>query len=271
MKLKPRIHIGFSKGGVKKTTTAVNLALRYAEHNKRVLFVNLDGQCDAERVLNVQYEKCGFSSAELYKPHFNHEPIEVQNYQWKDKDKGVGSIFVIPGNLSALADASKAADLGSIKTFQHNIDELVEKYNIDVVIFDTPPSLDINQMSGLAACTHTILPLSCDHKSCGAEKVSDYSKVIKAVKTRFNPKLSNPIVILTDVDAKGKLTKSYVEWCDDFFGNAKIDGYVEHSTVIPNAMHSSRAPWYQPPSGNDRTKGNAYKSFLNKIMDRIGA
>lgn len=272
MKLKPRIHIGFSKGGVKKTTTAVNLALRYAERNNRVLFVNLDGQCDAERIFGVEYKNCRYSSADLYKKNFNHKPLQVKNYKWKvSKGDKRGCIFVIPGNLAALADAAKSADLKAIDTFKKNIDEIVERENIDTVIFDTPPSLDINQMSGLAACTHTILPLSCDHKSCGGDKVRDYSGVIKAVKERFNKTLPNPIVILTDVDAKSNLTKSYVSWAEQTFGSAKIDGYVEHSTVIPNALNTSRAPWFNPPSGNDRVKGNNYRTFLNKIIERIGA
>lgn len=262
-------HVGFSKGGVKKTTTTIGLALRLAELDNNVLVVDLDSQCDASRMLGVNYKDAGCSTADLYSESPIVTPVKVNSWLWRGSKEGVGSISVIPANQGKLADIAKNSDLTLIKNFMQNSRKIGGDF--DFVIFDTPPSLDINQVAGLSACDFTILPLSCDFNNCGSEKVQEYLKVVKTVKKNFNQNLGSPIVILTDVDLKGNLTKRYVEWANNFFGSAKVDGFVEHSTAIPNAFDKlvKKAVWFRPSSGNDRVKGNAFKSFLDNIIAKL--
>ncbi|MBL4704092.1 MAG: AAA family ATPase [Flavobacteriales bacterium] len=262
-------HVGFSKGGVKKTTTVISLALRLAELDKKVLIIDLDGQCDAGRMLDVSDEDTKTCSAHLYMPDADVVPKRVTSWSWRGSKEDVGSIDVIPANQGKLADMARKSDFALINNFIANTHRIGDDY--DFVLFDTPPSLDINQVAGLSAATNTILPLSCDFNSCGADKVKEYLKVIRLVKTQFNKDLKNPHVILTDVDMKGKLTQRYVAWAQDFFGSSKVDGFVEHSTVIPNSFDASqkKSVWFKPPSGNDRVKGNAFKLFVESIIERL--
>jgi chromosome partitioning protein len=263
------IHLGNGKGGVKKTTTSVALALRLAERGKKVLLIDTDGQCDLSRLFGVNSDSVGFSTAELYKPDFHFEPVKSENFDWKDKGKNDGEIYVVPANLAKLADVRKLP-FDTVLNFRNNVLNIAEKMRFDFVIIDTPPSLDINQMAGLATANYTIMPLSCDFESCGEEKIKQYFNVVKSVKNQVNKSLAVPLVVLTDVDAKGDLTKKYLAWTDSFFGTAKLDEYVEHSAMLPNALAAKRAPWYKPGNGNDRVKGQKYKKVIDAILARFG-
>ncbi|KZN63364.1 ParA family protein [Pseudoalteromonas luteoviolacea] len=263
------IHTGNGKGGVKKTTTSAALALRLAEKGRKVLLIDTDGQCDLSRLFGVNANSVGFSTADLYEPGFSFEPVGSDNFDWKDKGKNDGKIHIIPAHLAKLADVRKLP-FDKVLDFKTNVLNLAKKFDYQYVIIDTPPSLDINQMAGLATANYTILPLSCDFESCGEEKIRQYFNVVKSVKNKANKSLATPLVVLTDVDAKGDLTKKYIAWSNQFFGNAMLPEYVEHSAMLPNALNSKRAPWYKPNNGNDRAKGKKYKKVIDAILARFG-
>ncbi|WP_338854253.1 ParA family protein (plasmid) [Alteromonas macleodii] len=262
------IHIGFNKGGTRKTTVALMLALYFVECGKRVAICDLDGQEDMSRLLGKPKDYKGKGSEKLFdsvvEGDFPLLPVE----EWKCRADVEGQLFYIPASHGKLADINRIGKESFVHNFKENTKRLAEQF--DVVIIDTPPSLVLTQMASLAAANSVVMPLNADFNGCGIEKVKQYFTLYNSVKKKYNKSLGLPSVILSAVDIKGKQAKDYVAWARDFFGNRITSRYIEQSAAVQNAVIDKRAVWYKCSSGNDRSKGATYRRVLDELVAITG-
>lgn len=264
------VNVGNGKGGVNKTTIALQLGLFCVEKGQKVLLIDLDGQEDLSRLLGKPDDFNGMTSADLFlKEHDLSDIRALPVVQWQCRAKNISELMhFMPGRHASLANINQSADVEYLSAFKSNVLKLHSIY--DVIIIDTPPSLGTCQYASLCVSTTSILPCIPDFDTCGAEKIQQYFRIYKAAVSNSNPKLQFPIVVLTSVEAKGKVVQDYIKWAKDSFGNHMLPLYIEHSrAAILNSNHARRAAWYGAVSGNDRERGAAMRRVIEKIFERL--
>lgn len=264
------VNIGNGKGGVTKTTLAVQLSLFLVEQKKRVLCIDFDGQEDLSNFFGKDVDSKGKypnSSALFTKGVGKDDIARLPVSNWGCRNSKVSEyLYYCPAHLGAMADVNNSGNQAHITNLQENIKLL--KDDFDYVIFDTPPTLGVVQMAALAAADYTVMPCVPDFDTCGEKKVVQYMRVVQTVK-KINKKLPAPIVVLANVDAKGIQVSKYIEWARGFFGKSMVENYIEHSAAVINANAQRRAVWFKPKSGNDRTKGQTFRRVLEQVYKRI--
>lgn len=273
-------NIGFQKGGVNKTTLAVQLGLYTAEQNKTVLIIDGDAQEDSSRLLGKPDNYDGLCSDSLFtmSPEAfqaswerGERPIlPVKNWGCRlpeDVDDIGELMHFVPASAGAMANINESKDKSYVSNFKANVAFLATKY--DHLYVDTPPQLGLVQYASLCACTSTVMPLICDFDTCGKDKVTKYFALYNAAKKLHNPQLKLPVVVLSSVDARGKIVKRFIDWARASFKTNLTNKYIEYSTALNNAKDERRAIWFKPVSGNDRTKGAAYRRVITDIYERL--
>lgn len=273
-------NIGFQKGGVNKTTIAIQLGLFSVEEGDKTLIIDGDAQEDSSRLLGKESSYKGLCTDSLFKmsPKEFKEAWEDGNRpilpvkQWRCRlpedvsDIGERMHFV-PASAGSMANINDSKNVEYIDNFKENLAFLSTIYNR--IYIDTPPQLGMVQYASVCACTSSVMPLIADFDVCGGEKVKKYFSLYNAAKARHNPDLKLPVVVLTSVDARGKLVQSYVNWAKKSFKDNLANKYIDYSTALNNAKSERRAIWFKPNSGNDRAKGAAYRRVMSDIYSRL--
>lgn len=263
------VNIGNGKGGVNKTSIAMQLALFCVESNKKVVVVDLDGQEDLSRLMGKTDDYEGIISSDLFNEVIDFDKVSIPAVNtWKCRSNTVSEkLFYIPAHHSKLANINNSAEVDLIDRFMANIKELHKRF--DYVIIDTPPSLGACQYASLCVSTSSILPCMPDFDTCGPEKITQYFRAYNAAKRTRNPGLPSPIVVLTSVDVKSNIVQSYIKWAKDSFKTQLVERYIERSAAILNSNSERRAVWSGSTSGNDRAKGASYRRVIESIFERL--
>ncbi|GEA09109.1 chromosome partitioning protein ParA [Alteromonas sp. KUL42] len=273
-------NVGFQKGGVNKTTITILLGLYAVEQGDKVLIIDGDAQVDVSRIMGMPSDYNGPSSDLL----FQKAPDEFKQI-WSSNSKpllpvsgwgcrlpsgvdDIGSVMhLVPANAGAMANINDSKNSAFISNFKQNLAFLSQFY--DHIFIDTPPQLGLVQYASVCACTGSVMPLIADYDVCGPEKVKKYFQLYNSAKKIHNPKLGIPVVVLSSVDARGKLVNQYVKWARESFGKNMTEKYIEYSQSVNNAKNERRAAWFRPSSGNDRTKGAAIRRVVADIYSRL--
>jgi chromosome partitioning protein len=233
------------KGGVGKTTTAINLAAGLAKAGERTLVIDLDPQCNATTGLGQR-------------PTPRHALVERQPVRETVVLTGIADLQLLPGSRSfqdvdalAKSDHSQAAMLR-----QHLLGELA---SYDYVLIDCPPSLGALTQTALSASTEVLIPIQCEYFAM--EGLTQMIEVIKSVMQRFPGRLEFGGILLTMYDAALELTREVDAEVREFFGG------IVFATVIPRDVAAAEAPSHGRCVMDYAPRSRATRAYIELCME----
>lgn len=218
------------KGGVGKTTSAVNLAAAIGIKGKRVLLVDIDPQGNATSGLGVNKRELEKSSYDVI---INGTP--AGEVIIKTAFEGVS---VLPANMNLAGAELELVESAKRENNLKNALALV-KGDYDFIFLDCPPSLGLITLNGLCAADTVLVPIQCEYYAL--EGLSQLISTVRQVKRLYNPMLEIEGVLLTMYDGRLNLTNQVVEELKRFFPK-KV-----YATPIPRTVKLSEAPSYGEP------------------------
>ena len=247
------IAIANQKGGVGKTTTAVNLAACLASLDRKVLLIDSDPQGNAT-------SGYGFDRRELkkcvYDAIINETPMQeiIVHSNYKNLD-------IVPAKIQL---AGAEIELVSMMNREGRLKKALErvKHNYDYVIIDCPPSLGLITINGLTAASSILIPIQCEFYAL--EGVTMLMNTIQLVQRNLNPALKLEGIVMTMFDSRTNLSQEVVGEVKKYF-KSKV-----YNTVIPRNVRLSEAPSHGEPVlyYDSKSKGaQVYLELAREVID----
>jgi chromosome partitioning protein len=240
------------KGGVGKTTTAVNVAACAAVDGESVLLVDTDPQGNATSgvgVVKSELETC------LYDVLINDVPIESVIIS-----TNTPNLDLVPARLDlAGADIELMSMMSREMKLKHALESVKDRYSI--ILIDCPPSLGLLTINVLTAAEYVILPIQCEYYAL--EGISQLLKTVELVRQHLNPELEIAKVLLTMYDYRTNLSQQVVREVQTFFPQQVSE------VLVPRNVRLSEAPSHGLPiiSYNPKSKGaEAYHRFAEEVV-----
>lgn len=229
------VAVANQKGGVGKTTTAINLATAMVAVGKRVLLVDFDPQGNASTGLGVEREARQVTSYEMLMGEASLAEAMIETE--------VPRLGLVPATIDLsgaeveLVDADERAHV--LRRVLRQAPEL-ESGAIEYVLIDCPPSLNLLTLNALVAADAVIIPLQCEFFAL--EGLTQLMRTIDRVRGNFNPRLEIQGIVLTMFDRRNNLSGQVAADVRDFLGDMVFE------TVIPRNVRISEAPSYGKPA-----------------------
>lgn len=227
------VAIANQKGGVGKTTTAINLATALAAVGLKSLLVDMDPQGNASTGLGIGPDNRAPGTYELMLGNFSLENII--------RDTGIPDLMVAPSveELSGI-DVELIEESDRTRRLRTAFAPLQKTQKFDVVLIDCPPSLNLLTVNAMAASDAILVPLQCEFFAL--EGLSQLLKTIERVRRNLNPDLSIEGIVLTMYDRRNNLSSQVEEDVRGALGDMVFD------TVIPRNVRLSEAPSHGVPA-----------------------
>lgn len=248
------IAIANQKGGVGKTTSAVNIAACIANRNKKVLLIDIDPQGNATSGVGINKKEVKLSS---YNVMINTDNINnvILKTQFKNLD-------IVPSSIELAGAEIELVQLEDrVFTMKKQLALIKDKY--DFIFIDCPPSLGLITLNALTSCDTILIPIQCEYYAL--EGLSQIMATVKQVKRMYNNSINIEGVLLTMFDGRLNLTAQVISEVKKFFPQ-KV-----YKTVIPRNVRLSEAPSFGMPilyfdKGSKGTK--AYMELSKEIIKK---
>lgn len=247
--------IANQKGGVGKTTTAVNLAAGLAQVRRRVLLIDLDPQGNA--TMGSGIDKAS-REVNLYHVLIDQVPLEKATIQSDE-----GGYDVLPSNREL---SGAEIDLVPMEHREQRLGDAIRNSSAkyDYVLIDCPPTLSVLTLNGLAAANGVIIPMQCEYFAL--EGLSDLVNTIKRVYRNINPNLNLIGLLRVMFDTRVTLQQQVSAQLEAHFKDKVF------STIIPRNVRLAEAPSYGLPGivyDKSSRGAKAYIAFARELVDRV--
>lgn len=251
------IAIANQKGGVGKSTTAINLGAGLALQGENVLIVDLDPQGNTSSGLGIDRGSIELSTYEL----LVDDDISIDDVL---EPTSVRNLHVVPATIEL---AGAEIELVSMFSREQKLKQALTNSlsDYDFVLIDCPPSLGLLTINGLTAADEVLIPIQCEYYAL--EGVSQLTRNIGLVQQNLNPQLEIEGVVLTMFDGRTTLSSDVAKQVRDHFGP------VTYKTVIPRTVRLSEAPSYGEPieAYDGMSRGAiAYRELSREFRRRHG-
>lgn len=243
--------IANQKGGVGKTTTAINLGASFADLGYRVLVIDLDPQGNATTGLGVNARNLTYSVYDVLMRDIPMEDcVEATSIQ---------NLFLIPTTIDlAGAEIELVPAFSRELKLRRAIARVIDDF--EIVIIDCPPSLGLLTINALAAATEVVVPIQCEYFAL--EGLGQLLRNVNLVQANLNPQLEISAIVLTMYDARTKLADQVTKEIRNHFGDRVC------KNIVPRSVRLSEAPSFgQPITVFDPTSRGAiaYRELAKEI------
>jgi chromosome partitioning protein len=250
------VAIANQKGGVGKSTTAINLGAGLAFQGERILLLDLDPQGNTTSGLGVDRSAIEYSTYDVLV-----EDVAIED---AIEPSSVRDLFVVPATIEL---AGAEIELVSMFSREARLGVAIKNIvdDFDFVLIDCPPSLGLLTVNGLAAADQVLIPIQCEYYAL--EGVSQLLRNVQLVQRNLNPQLEVEGVVLTMYDGRTTLAADVVAQVREHFGE------TTYRTVIPRTVRLSEAPSYGEPieAYDPMSRGAiAYRELAREFRRRHG-
>ena len=240
------------KGGVGKTTTAINLSTFLAIAGKKVLLIDIDPQGNATSGLGIDKATLAASIYNVILDQLSPNNATVQTQ--------IQNLWLIPSNISLTgAEIELVGIMGREYKLKKALAEIRDAY--DFILIDCPPSLGLLTINALSAANSALIPIQCEYYAL--EGLGQLINTINLVKDNLNPELAIEGVLLTMADYRTNLTSEAIEEVKRFFKEKVF------KTIIPRSIKLSEAPGFGKPIhlyDKNSIGARTYLSLANEIL-----
>ncbi len=221
--------IANQKGGVGKTTTAVNLAASLSQHGERVLVVDLDPQGNASTALDVDHHA---GTPSVYNALVEDRPLS----DIVVPVNGMPGLFCAPATIDL---AGAEIELVPLVAREGRLSRAIDAFDVselDYVLIDCPPSLGLLTVNALVTAEEVLIPIQCEYYAL--EGLEQLLRTVELVRGHLNQRLRISTILLTMYDGRTRLASQVAEDVRSHFGEVVLE------TIIPRSVRVSEAPSY---------------------------